>query len=75
VSIAKGGDGQVSTVTVPVNASEALEMVRAAMGFLAAADATAMPAAVQAQCLQGLEEIDSVEAVARASVLRAFQRH
>jgi hypothetical protein len=71
VSDAKGGDGQVGTVTAPVNASEALEMVRAGMGFLAAADATAMPAAVQAQCLQGLEEIDSVETVARASVLRA----
>jgi hypothetical protein len=62
----------VSTVAAPVNASEALEMVRAGMGFLAAADATAMPAALQAQCLQGLEEVDSVEAVARASVLRAF---
>jgi hypothetical protein len=70
--IADGGDGQVSTVAAPVNASEALEMVRAGMGFLAAADATAMPAAVQAQCLQVLEEVDSVETVARASVLRAF---
>ena len=47
-------------------------MVRAGMGFLAAADATAMPAVVQARCLQGLEEIDSVEVVARARVLRAF---
>jgi len=62
----------VSTVAAPVNASQALEMVRAGMGFLAAADATAMPAAMQAECLQGLEEIDSVETVARASVLRAF---
>jgi hypothetical protein len=62
----------VSTVAAPVNASEALEMVRAGMGFLAAADATAMPAALQAQCLQGLEEADSIETVARASVLRAF---
>jgi hypothetical protein len=62
----------VSTVTAPVNASEALEIVRAGMGFLAAADATAMSAAVQAQCLQALEEVDSVETVARASVLRAF---
>jgi hypothetical protein len=69
---ADGGDGQVGTVAAPVNASEALEMVRAGMGFLAAADASAMPASVQAQCLQGLEEIDSIETVARASVLRAF---
>jgi Domain of unknown function (DUF222) len=62
----------VSTVAAPVNASQALEMVRAGMGFLAAADATTMPTAVQARCLQGLEEVDAVETVARASVLRAF---
>jgi len=36
--------------------AEALGTLRAAMSFLAAADATAMPAAVQAQCLQVLEE-------------------
>ena len=52
--------------------TEALEMARAAMGFLAAADATAMPAAVQAECLQVLEEVDAVETAARASILRAF---
>jgi hypothetical protein len=54
------------------SATEALEMARAAMGFLAAADATAMPAAVQAQCLQALEEVDAVETAARSSILRAF---
>jgi Domain of unknown function (DUF222) len=42
------------------------------MGFLAAADATAMPAAMQAECLQTLEEVDAVETAARASILRAF---
>jgi len=52
--------------------TEALGTLRAAMSFLAAADATTMPAAVQAQCLATLEEVDSVETVARASVLRAF---
>jgi len=54
------------------SATEALEMARAAMGFLAAADAMAMPASVQAECLQVLEEVDAVETAARASILRAF---
>jgi Domain of unknown function (DUF222) len=54
------------------SATEALEMARAAMGFLAAADATAMPASVQAHCLQTLEEVDAVETAARSSILGAF---
>ena len=63
---------QVSTVSAPASAGQALEMVRAGMGFLAAADATAMAASVQAECLQVLEEVDAVETAARASILRAF---
>jgi hypothetical protein len=63
---------QVSTVSAPVSAGQALEMVRAGMRFLAAADATAMAASVQAQCLLGLEEVDAVETAARSSILRAF---
>jgi len=47
-------------------------MLKSAMGYLAAADATAMPGEVQAQCLQTLEKVDSVETAARASILRAF---
>ena len=62
----------MSTVNAPASAAQALEMLRAAMGFLAAADPTEMPAEVQAQCLQGLEEVDAVETAARASILRAF---
>ena len=35
----------------PGNAREALDMVRAGLGYLAAADATQLPAATQADCL------------------------
>jgi hypothetical protein len=47
-------------------------MLTSAMGYLAKADATAMAAEVQAQCLQTLEEVDSIETAARASILQAF---
>jgi hypothetical protein len=46
-------------------------MLRAAMGYLAAADATAMTAANQAQCLRVLEQAHAIETAARASVLAA----
>jgi hypothetical protein len=47
-------------------------MVRAGLGYLAAADATAMAAQTRVQCLRGLEQAHSVATVARASILRAF---
>ena len=47
-------------------------MLESAMGYLAKADATAMAAEVQAQCLKTLEKVDSVETAARASILQAF---
>ena len=56
----------------PGSATEALGMLRSAMGYLAAADATAMAAETQAQCLQALEQINSMGTVARASLLAAF---
>jgi hypothetical protein len=42
------------------------------MGYLAAADATAMEAAPQAQCLRTLEQLHAIETAARASVLGAL---
>ena len=56
----------------PGSATEALGMLRSAMGYLAAADATAMAAETQAQCLQALEQINSMGTAARASILAAF---
>jgi hypothetical protein len=47
-------------------------MVRAGLGYLAAADPAAMPAETQAQCLLALEQADSVETAARAWILGAF---
>ena len=51
----------------PACAREALDMVRAGLGYLAA-DAARLPAATQAQVLRELEQTDA----ARASFLAAF---
>jgi Domain of unknown function (DUF222) len=60
--------------TAPAFASteEAMEMARAALGYLAAADATALSAAELAECLRGLEQTDAISTAARASILAAF---
>ena len=47
-------------------------MVRAGLGYLAAADATQLAAETQAECLAGLEQADAVATAARASILAAF---
>jgi len=47
-------------------------MLRAVMGYLCAADATAMAAEAQAECLRALEEMDAAKTAARAKVLGAF---
>ena len=54
------------------SAREAAEAVRAGLGYLAAADATAMGTETQAQCLQILEQAHSMGTAARASILAAF---
>ena len=62
--------------TAPACASvgEALEMVRAGLGYLAAADAAQLPAATQAECLRELERNDAMATAtaARAGFLAAF---
>jgi hypothetical protein len=40
----------------PANAREALDMVRAGLGYLAAADPGQLSAATQAECLRELEQ-------------------
>ena len=62
----------MTSVASPGNAKEALGMLRSAMGYLTAADATAMAAETQAQCLQVLEQVNSMGTAARASILGAF---
>ena len=62
----------MSTVTAPASAREAMDMVRAGLAYLAAADATQMAAGEQACCLRMLEQTTSVTTAARTSVLGAF---
>ncbi len=62
----------MSSVASPASAKEALGMLRSAMGYLAAADAAAMAAGTQAQCLQMLEQATAMGTAARASILAAF---
>src|SRR5271169_2081192 len=62
----------VNTAPSFASAEEAAELVRAGLGYLAAADATAMAAETQAQCLQILEQATAMGTAARASILAAF---
>jgi len=56
----------------PACAREALDMVRAGLGYLAAADAAQLSSATQAECLRELEQTDAVATAARASILAGF---
>jgi hypothetical protein len=56
----------------PGSAGEALGMLTSAMGYLSAADATAMAAETQARCLQVLERVNSMGTAARAAILGAY---
>ena len=60
--------------TAPAFASvtEAMDMARAALGYLAAADAASLAARTQAECLRGLERTDAISTAARARFLAAF---
>jgi hypothetical protein len=63
---------QVSTVPPPVSTAQALGMLKSAMSYLTAADATTMAAETQAQCLHVLEQVNSMGTAARTSILGAF---
>ena len=63
---------QAVTVPPPASTAQALGMLQSAMGYLAAADATAMAAETQARCLRVLEQVSSVGTAARTSILAAF---
>ena len=52
--------------TAPADAREALDMIRAGLGYLAAADPARLPAATQAGCLRELEQHDAIATAARA---------
>ncbi len=63
---------QAAVVPPPASAVQALGMLQSAMGYLAAADATAMAAETQARCLRVLEQVSSIGTAARTSILAAF---
>ena len=56
----------------PASATEALGMLESALGYLSAADATALAAETQARCLHALERATAVGTAARTSILAAF---
>ena len=62
----------MNSVMPPASADQALEMLTAAMGYLAAADPAAMTAEEQARCLRVLEQATSAGTAARTCVLGAF---
>ena len=62
----------MSTIPTPKNVAEALQMLRAGMGYLAAADATDMVVDEQAQCLQVMELMKAMGTAAHAWTLAAF---
>ena len=62
----------MSPVPAFPSAADAMAKVCAGLRFLATTDATQMPAQVQAECLQMLEQADAISTAARASILSAF---
>ena len=56
----------------PTCVREALDMVHAGLGYLAAADPTQLATGTQADCLRELEQADAVATAARASFLAGF---
>src|ERR1022692_1245642 len=57
---------------VPVSAAGAVAMAQAGLAFLANVNMASVPAAAQADCLRGLERIESLHTAARAGALAAF---
>ena len=62
----------MGTAPAFASVSEAIEMARAALGYLAAVDAAQLGDEAQAACLRGLEQTDAIATAARASFLSAF---
>src|SRR5579862_5481565 len=54
------------------SADEAMDMVRAGLGYLTQADAASMPGVTQARLLRELERAESQHTAARARILYAF---
>jgi hypothetical protein len=57
---------------VPATAADAVAMAHAGLAYLANANMASVPAAAQAECLRGLERVESLHTAARAGTLAAF---
>ncbi|HVB43417.1 MAG TPA: DUF222 domain-containing protein [Streptosporangiaceae bacterium] len=64
--------GDRCSQSLPQSSGAALEMVLTGLDWLAKADLASSPAAVQADCLRGMERALSMHTAARARVLAAF---
>ncbi len=62
----------MSDAITPASAKDALGLLESAMGYLTAADATAMAAETQAHCLHVLERVNAMGTAARTAILAAF---
>jgi Domain of unknown function (DUF222)/HNH endonuclease len=62
----------VDTTPTITSATDALDMLDSALAYLATADPTAMPAALQARCLIALERADARATAARALIQAPF---
>jgi hypothetical protein len=62
----------MSTASAFASVTDALDVVRAGLRFLATADVTQLTVAEQAACLRGLERADAVATAARTSMLAGF---
>src|SRR5580658_2808071 len=58
---------------VPGSVRDAVEMIMAGFAWLAGADVASVPVPVQAECLRELERVRSVQTVAQARVLGAYE--
>ncbi len=62
----------MGTAPAPASETDALDMLDSALAYLATADPTQMPTAIQAGCLTALERADARTTAARARILAAF---
>jgi hypothetical protein len=62
----------MGTAPVFASVSEAMDMVRAGLAFVASVDATELSTEEQAECLQNLERANSTASAARTCVLGTF---
>jgi Domain of unknown function (DUF222) len=67
-----GGDQMRSPAAPPATTAEAIASVTTGLAYLARADAVALGAAGQAECLRALAAAEAVHTAARASILAAF---